>query len=303
MTLTQLRYLCALAKTGSYTVAAEECGVSESVVHRAVASLGKACGIRLFERTPAGIRLTAAGTAIHEYATQISSLVDLADHALLREKGLLSGSLAIGAGTAALLHLLPEVLAPWLVEHPHVRVSISEGRTSSLEQLMLNGRLDLMFAYGNKWSEQLQRQQIFVDSLVVVSTPEHRFARYKAVSLRELSQERLILMQKGTLARLETEQIEAQYGVQFTSAVEVERFETARTLCRAGAGLAIIPRTTVSEDIDNKQMCVLNVESFPRSRPYFVLYRGGAILTPEISSFLAVVQRWALERSSRILPV
>lgn len=307
MTLTQLIYFCSLARNGNYSGAAEECHVSEPVIHRAIRTLEKNCGIELLERAGKRVSLTVTGRAIYEYGTQISSLMHMAQQTLLEKKRAIRGSISIGGGTTVLMHLLPEVLATWMSEHPHVRVSVSEGRASLMQQLLLDNRLDLVFGSGTGWAEDLQREQVFTDSLVVISNPNHPFAKSGLVTFAEASKERVILASSPTSTRNEIQEIERQYGVQFMSTVEVERHYTAKTLCRAGVGLAIVPKSLVTEDLANGRLSLLNVEGFPRSRPYFVVYRKAKILTPEMQSLLTAIQNWvqktrALSASGRGMP-
>lgn len=296
MTLNQLLYFCAVARTGSYTRAAEESDVSEPVVHRAIRRLEKTCGVKLLERAGNRVCLTKSGRAIYDYASQIASLADLTAQSLVEERGLISGEISIGAGTPVGSYLLPDILARWMAEHPRVNISVTIGQGKELHQLLLEDRLDLIFTSISETVPGLRRQLIFADALVAVSPPDHPFAKADLLSVAELCKERMILPSRGSSIRNEIEQVALQCGVQFKVVMEVNKQDSIKHFCKAGVGLAILPKSVVIDEVANGQLHLLNVEGFPRSRPYFLVYKAGKVLTPEMQSLLTAVRLWVQER-------
>ncbi|MBI2906710.1 MAG: LysR family transcriptional regulator [Chloroflexi bacterium] len=296
MTLNQLLYFHAVAKTGSYSRAAEESDVSEPVVHRAIRRLEKTCGMKLLERVGNRVCLTKGGRAIYDYAAQIASLADLTAQSLVEERGLISGQISIGAGTPVGLYLLPDILAKWMAEHPRVNIAVTIAEGKEVHRLLLEDRLDLTFTSVSEPAPGLRRELIFADALVVVAPLGHPFAQADLLSLVELSQERTILPSRGSSIRSEIEQVEFQYGVQLKVVMEVNKQDSIKHFCKAGVGLAILPKSVVIDEVASGQLHLLNVEGFPRSRPYFLVYRAGKPLTPEIQSLLSAVRLWVEER-------
>lgn len=297
MTLNQLLYFCGVARTGSYSQAAEESDVSEPVVHRAIRRLEKACGMKLLERVGKRVCLTKAGRAIYDYANQIASLTDLTEQTLVEEKGMLSGRIAIGAGTPVASYLLPEILARWMAEHPRIDISVTISQGTEKHHLLLEDKLDLIFTSVNEPVAGLRRQLIFADELVVVGSVEHPLALHRErIAVAELSRERMILPSRGSSIRSEIEEVEYQFGVQFKAVMEVNKQDTIKHYCLAGVGIAVLPRSMVMEEIENRRLALLNVEAFPRSWPYFLVYRVGKALTPEMQSLLSAVRLWVHEK-------
>lgn len=297
MNLKQLLYFCAVARAGSYSRAAEQIGVSEPVVHRAVRSLQNTCGLRLLLREGNGIRVTPEGERILEYGSRIASLADMAEQAVADQKAHMSGKLSIGVGVTALLCLLPAVLPKWSLEHPLLKLSVTQGTGHELQEALFQGELDLFISSGTKWDPKLRRELVFSDQLVVICGPGHPLAGRNLVTIPELSNERLILP-KGSLIRDEMDEIERQYGVQFKLALEVNRVDVAKPLCRAGMGLGVFMMSSVAEEVANKQLCLLSVEGFPRSWPYFLVYREDKAVTPEMKSFFYAIKLWVEERNA-----
>ncbi|MBI2906435.1 MAG: LysR family transcriptional regulator [Chloroflexi bacterium] len=301
MNLNQLLYFYHVVRTGSYSRAAEEVGISEPAIHRTVATLQRSCGIKLLQRKGKVIEVTPEAEALFEYASRIASLSGMAQQAIAEQKTHISGKLSIGAGVSAVLHMLPAVLPRWAAEHPMVEVSIKQGMGHELQMGLLDGSLDLIVSAGTKWEAGLRRELVFSDRLVVVSAPGHAFSQRELVTVADLSKEKLILTPRGTLVRDEVEEVERRYGVQFKVAAEVNRIDVAKPLCRAGMGLGVLMMSAIAGELAHGELSVLNVEGFPRSCPYFLVYRTDRALTPEMKSMFYAIQVWVsqMDRSDR----
>ncbi|MFH1487016.1 MAG: LysR substrate-binding domain-containing protein [Chloroflexota bacterium] len=295
MTLTQLLYFCSVARTGSYTRAAGEFNVSEPVVHRALKSLEKSCGAKLLERQPHGVSLTKAGGALFAYASQIGSLTQQAEQAMTEERGLVSGEIVIGAGTNVAVHLLPHILGKWMVDHPRVDIKIRVGLGLDNLKLLIDDRLDMILTPNRESGPGLKRQLIFADSLLAVAAPAHKATNSSFIAIGDLTRERIILSPRDSAIRQKIEEVEHTYGVKFTKVMEVNNQDAIKEFCRAGVGIAVLPRATVAEEIGENKLRVLNAEAFPLSYPYFLLYKSSRSLTPEMRSLLTAVSRWVDE--------
>lgn len=300
MNLNQLMYFSVVARTGSYSRAAEQCGVSQPVVYRSVRSLERTCGIRLLERQGNAVQLTKAGRAVNEYAAQIASLGTRAEQAVQEEKDLLSGHISIGAATYVGTYLLPRILVKWMAEHPRVTISITHGEPHQVQESVLEGNLDFVLASGARWAPGLQKRLVFSDKLVVVAAPGHPLSKERLVHLSDLSNERLIVPFSGSSTREEVDRIEREQGVRLKVTIEVNRQDTIKQLCKMGAGIGILPWLVVTEEVADNQLCLLNVESFPRERPYFLVRQAGKALSAEMRSLLAAVESWAQERNKNV---
>ncbi|MBI2907066.1 MAG: LysR family transcriptional regulator [Chloroflexi bacterium] len=295
MTLNQLFYFCAVARTGSYARAAEELDVSEPVVHRALRTLQKSSGLKLFECVGRRVCLTKSGSAVHAYATQIVSLAEMTNQTFEEERGPISGEISIGAGHNVGLHLLPHILQKWMLEHPRVNinVTISEGR--EMRTLLFHDRLDLILTSSTENAPGLRRQLVFADALLPVAAPSHPLATSSSISLIDLSKERAILSPMPSAIRKRIGVVEDQYGVRLRKVMEVSNQDAIREFCKAGVGIAILPRATVADDIINSKLVYLNVEGFPQTHPYFLVHRTGRILTQEMRLLLVAIKQWISE--------
>jgi DNA-binding transcriptional LysR family regulator len=141
-TSTSLRVLRAVAEYGSFTAAAEALGYTQSAVSRQVAALEHAARAQLFERTPNGARITAAGRALLAPAASALDEIDRASQAL-GAPGPRPATVRVGVFTSAGAALLTPALLLMRTRTPHVTVLTREGATPSLVRSLRASTIDV----------------------------------------------------------------------------------------------------------------------------------------------------------------
>jgi DNA-binding transcriptional LysR family regulator len=143
VSLRQLRYFVAAAETGRFSMAATRAHVSQSAITNAVLQLEQELGVRLFERKPHGVALTADGQRFYHRTRGI--LDALAD--CLREQHLpalqLAGPLRVGASYTLLGYFLPPLLARFRGQYPDVGIDLADMHRQAIEDRVQDGSLDV----------------------------------------------------------------------------------------------------------------------------------------------------------------
>jgi DNA-binding transcriptional LysR family regulator len=143
VTLRQLRYFVAAAENGQFSMAAAEVHVSQSAITNAVLLLENSLGVRLFERLPHGVTLTAEG---HKFLQHARHIIDSLQDALREPRfqmHSLSGSVRIGASYAVLGYFLPPLLARFRVHYPDVDIQLHDMERAEIETAVLAGDIEL----------------------------------------------------------------------------------------------------------------------------------------------------------------
>jgi DNA-binding transcriptional LysR family regulator len=140
LTLAGLRVVLEVARTGSFSAAAERLGYTQSAVSRQVAVTEKAAGAPLFERHARGVRLTAAGEVLVRHAGQVLDGVAAASQELAGLRDRLAGRLVVGGFPTATAALLPRAVARLLTDHPGLRVQLMEASTPAQLRALRRGR-------------------------------------------------------------------------------------------------------------------------------------------------------------------
>jgi len=143
LTLAGLGVVLEVARTGSFSAAAERLGYTQSAVSRQVAVTEKAVGAPLFERHARGVRLTAAGEVLVRHAGKVLDGVAAASQELAGLRDRLAGRLVVGGFPTATAALLPRAVARLLTDHPGLRVQLMEASTPAQLRALRRGRLEV----------------------------------------------------------------------------------------------------------------------------------------------------------------
>jgi DNA-binding transcriptional LysR family regulator len=194
ISLTGLRVLREVATQGSFTAAAQTLGYTQSAISRQVAGLENAAGMRLFERTARGVRLTGAGDALLQRAGTVLDEVDAAKQELSGMAELATGRLRVGAFPTAVAALVPRAMATLTRRQPGIRISLREGGTPTQLKRLSSGSLDLAvigFLPGGEVTRErrVSFERLIDDPLLLAVGPEHRLARRRTVDLDDLAGE------------------------------------------------------------------------------------------------------------------
>jgi DNA-binding transcriptional LysR family regulator len=143
LTLTGLRVVLEVARTGSFSATAERLGYTQSAVSRQVAVSEKAVGTPLFERHARGTRPTPAGEVLARHAGRVLDEIAAATHELAGMRDRLAGRLVVGAFPSAAAALLPRAIARLTAAHPGLKVQLIEASTPAQLAAMRRGRTEV----------------------------------------------------------------------------------------------------------------------------------------------------------------
>jgi DNA-binding transcriptional LysR family regulator len=143
MTLVGLRIVLEVARTGSFSAAAERLGYTQSAVSRQVAITEKVARTPLFERHARGVRPTAAGEVLVRHAGRVLEGVAAADQELAGLRDRLAGRLVVGGFPTATAVLLPRAIARLVAAHPGLQIQLLEGSTPTQLKALRRGRLEV----------------------------------------------------------------------------------------------------------------------------------------------------------------
>jgi LysR family hydrogen peroxide-inducible transcriptional activator len=241
MEMHQLRYVVAVARTRSFSRAAEHCHVAQPSLSQQIQKLESELGERLFVRTRREARLTQHGDAFITRAIRILEEAEAAKREASDASGLLRGTLTVGALPTIAPYLLPGALAAFTKKYPGIEIIIHEDTTAQLLARALAFELDVALASPPLPLERLETRPILSEELLVALPPGHPLTRKPQVRTSDLAKEKLIVLKEGhclgdqVLGFCERREFKPQ--ISFRSA----QLETIQALVRAGLGLSLIP--------------------------------------------------------------
>ena len=237
-----IRYFVAAAEAGSVTGAAALVGVSQSAVTEAIKSIEHQLGVPLLQRHPRGVSLTHEGHQFLRHAHAMIEALTAAGRTLSAAGRKLTGRLGLGVSPMVAGYFLADLLARFRRTFPGVEVAPSEDRRPFIEQLLINGELDVAILIVSEIEEKaaLAHEVLARSQNRLWLPPNHRFLKRDRVTLFDICEEPLIVLSADdygdALAR-----IFRRAGLSPRVLFETGSVEAVRSMVATGAGIAIAP--------------------------------------------------------------
>jgi DNA-binding transcriptional LysR family regulator len=244
-----LAALVAVADHGTFSAAAAALHTVQSNVSTHVRRLERELGVELVDR--AAGRLTPEGEVVVARARRVQAELDAlaSDVGALRDE--VSGSVRLGCISTTARWLVPLLVTAIGERHPKINLVVVDASTTSLAPQVLSGQLDIAVVNLPLRDADLAVEPLFEEELLVVVPRGHRFATRKAVGLRDLASEPLLLPPPGTAFRTEVDDAAAAAGVRLVARAEVDGVRLITTMAAEGHGAAILPVSAVTSVPDS----------------------------------------------------
>lgn len=251
MEMHQLRYVVAVARTGNFSRAAEQCHVAQPSLSQQIMKLEDELGERLFDRMKRSVRPTAHGEAFLRRAIRILDEVDAAKREASDARDLLRGTVTVGVLPTIAPYLLPAVIVAFTEKYPGVEIVVQEDTTQRLLKFALDCEIDLALASHPIRDERLEIRELFTEELLLALPPGHPLTRKRTVRASDLEGERLIVMKEGHCLGDQVlgfcDRRDVTPRISFRSA----QLETVQALVRSGLGISLIPAMAIRGEPGN----------------------------------------------------
>ena len=285
----QLAAFCAVVERKSFSQAAERLGVTQPAVSLQVRSLEKRLGRKLLDRSGRRVEPTEAGLALYRGAQRMLALEgQLIEELDAGEEGELGGTLEVGASTGPGSTVVPVLLCECQRENPGVAVSLSISDTQSVVDRVAERELELGVVGAARRHRGVVFEPFFRDEVVLACPPGHRFAG-RSVSLEELREEPLIVMQEGAGVRQVIEDELRRAGTRLRDLeprLELGLQESVKSAVAAGHGVTFISRTAIEADLAAGTLVTARVKGLEPSREISLVRSAGRSPTRAAEAFL-----------------
>ncbi len=241
MDITQLRYFCAVATTGSFTKAAEQENVTQPSLSQLILKFEREIGFPLFERLGRRNRLTPYGEALLPQAQSILRQIAEAEACLANLRHGVQGPLRIGVIPTILPYWLAPRLGEFTAQFPEVDLQLHETTTQRLIESLQAGELDAAVAGLPIPSPDIICSELFRESLCLAVSPQHSFADADSARLKDLAAERMLLLREGHCLRDNVLTACTRANVEFLSVFETDQIASIFPLVATGFGISLIP--------------------------------------------------------------
>ena len=287
MNTSHLRAAVEVARTGSFTRAAESLGLTQAAVSQHVAALERRLGAPLFDRAKRRIIPSAAGLAFLDRAQRaLAELEDgtVAVESLLRGEG---GSLRVASLQSVAGRLLPRVTVAFRRLHPRVDLKIREGEDDDVVGWLNDGLADVGFVEGAAADLNADVTPLFTEDFQLVVHLTHPLARRRRISLREIADEPFAYTGDAHCSTIQTRAF-AEVGINPPAAVRSSNLTTTGGFVQEGVAVALVPRLCVPllgavAAVDVSEPCLRRTIGIATPRNRF--------RTPGVAAFIDVVKR------------
>lgn len=284
LTLRQLRVFDSVAHHLSFSRAAEALHLTQPAVSMQIKQLEEAVGLPLFEQLGKKIYLTVAGKEFLHYCRNILDQLTEAENVLAEMKGVDRGKLTMGVATTA-SYFATQLLAEFCKRYPKVSVSLNVTNRETLLQQLAQNQLDMAIMGKPPEGLDLDMTSFMENPLVIIAAVNHPLAHTSNIPLSRLQQETFLVREQGSGTRIAMERFFTEQAIKLTTGTEMSTNEAIKQAVQAGMGLGILSLHTVSLELEANRLVVLDVQSFPIMRDWYVVHRKGKRLTATAQMF------------------
>jgi DNA-binding transcriptional LysR family regulator len=290
MQIETLKAFCDLAETESFTKAAQINQVTQSAVSQQISSMERMFKSLLIERSKKKFRLTREGQVLYDYSKQIIQIYDSLFNKLQEIKNIISGTIRVATIYSIGLHELPPYLKKFLKAYPTVNVHVEYRRSNQVYEDVLSNIVDLgLVAYPAR-EPKLEIVPLRKDTLVLVCHPQHSFAKARAVKLRDLNGQKFIGFEPDIPTRRAIDRVLKAQDVTVQHVMEFDNIETVKRAVEIDAGIAIVPRGTITQEVSKQTLAEIKIDDVELFRPLAAIHKKNKVLSPAMKQFLAVLK-------------
>ena len=291
MQIESLKVFCDLAETTSFTKAAQINGVTQSAVSQQISSLETKLAAALIERSKKRFTLTKEGETLYKYSKQIVQSYDELRHKIQEIQNVVTGTIKVVTIYSIGLHELPPYLKKFLKKHPTVNVSVEYRRATQLYEDIISGMADIgLVAYPQK-DPRLHVTSLAEDMLVLICHPDHSLAQKPRVKLSEIASHKFIAFEPDIPTRRAIDKILRDRNVEVDHAMEFDNIETVKRAVEIDAGISIVPRSPVAQEVTKKTIAMVEIEDEQFYRPLAAVHKKSKVLSPAMKEFLALLKK------------
>jgi DNA-binding transcriptional LysR family regulator len=287
-----LRLFATVARTGSFSRAADILHISQPAISKGVRDFELQVGCRLLDRTPKGVRPTREGEALARHAETLFATERAAEDELVSLRNLDSGSLRIGASTTIATYMIAEPLGIFHRKYPGIDLHLVSANTRDIADLMTAHDVEIALVEGPVEDENLISEAWRTDVMGLIVHPGHRFASSGgAIDCGALADEILIVREPGSGSREVVAQALSAQNVEPGRTLEIGSTEAIKQAVAAGVGVSIVSTATIGDQLKLGRLKHIPMRDLRIERTLWQLKAPGRVDIPAASAFERIIRQ------------
>ena len=264
----QLRLFLALAETGSVSAAAKVMHVTQPTASMQLRDIAESVGLPLYELVGKKLYLTQVGQELAQTARAVAHTWDTFEQNVDAAKGLSRGKLRVAVVSTA-KYFMPHLIGSFCKRHPAIDVS--------LEILNRDGVVQRLRDLGD--------EAFMPNPIVVIAPTTDPLSKRSSVPLHELAQRRFILREKGSGTRMAADQFFRAMKFRPDVRLELGSNEAIKESVAGGLGVGVVSRHALHGHQKENGVSVVDVQGFPLTSAWHIVYPAGKKLSPLALAF------------------
>jgi len=293
MTLTELRYILAVAKEGHFGRAAKACFVSQPTLSLGIKKLEDELGVTLFERGSRDINITPVGHKILAQTETALREINTIKKVAKLNKDPMSTPIRIGAIYTVGPYLYPSILPILRRNHPQLPLLIEENYTSNLTHRLHNGDIDVALISLPFNEPGIETCVLYEEPFVVLLPSSHELTSHKVVNIDDIARETVLLLGPQHCIRDQILEIcpkcihSIEDDMDLQTTLEGGSLETIRHMVAGGVGVTILPATAACEEkYKHRLVSIRRFKNIKPSRQVALAWRKGFPRMPAVRSLI-----------------
>ncbi len=300
MTLTELKYIIAVARERHFGRAAESCHISQPSLSVAVRKLEDELGVQLFERRSQEVTPTPIGEAIVEQALKVIDEVRRVEQIAAQGQDPLSGPLRLGVIFTISPYLTPGLVREMLKVAPNMPLILTENYTDHLLEQLRDGKIDVAIMALPINEPGMMLAPLYDEDFVVTVPSNHPWAERDTINRDEVQSENLLLLGQGHCLRDQIlavcpERNRRNITTDIQKTVEGSSLLTIRHMVAQGLGVTVLPKTALHEADKDPLIRAIPFEGTAPTRRVIIVWRRSFNREPAIEVIRQAVRNLSLD--------
>ncbi len=294
MTITQLKYVLAVAEYQNFTIASEKCFVTQPTLSMQIQKLEDELSIIIFNRKKKPIQLTPIGEKIVEQAKVIVDESNRINDIVDQQKGFIGGDFKLGIIPTVIPTLLPLFLKTFVKKYPKVNLLIEELTTDDIVKKLAEGHLDAGIAATPLENEAIKERVLYYEPFIGFVHDDHRLFTENKLSINDLEVGDILLLEDGhcfkdSILNICSSGVLEEKNTPNHFKLESGSFNTLIKLSKEGLGMTLLPYLHTLDLKENDKKYLREFNTPTPSREVSVIYHKSQLKIQLIEALKATI--------------
>lgn len=286
MTLRKLEIFCWVAEKLNMTTVSKEKHVSQPAISHMIKEMEEELEIKLFNRLGRRLYLTDEGEVFKTYARRMINLYREFEEVLEDKKDFRNGKLKLGASSTIGIYVIPQLIKDFIKEYPDIDISIKIGNTDEIASMILKNDIDFAFVEAEVDMEEIKSKEIWIDELILITSPNHKWGDAEEIEESELESEKFILREEGSGTRKVFEAAMENNDIKYRESFTLGNTEAIKEIITTGIGISCLSKLTVKEELKRGILRGYRLKNMDIRRGFNLIYHKDKKLSPLMKEFI-----------------